>query len=74
MTYSMTKILQIKYLYCSNKFMNGITQKGTQTDTDTHKASFQVLERKNLDLFEWKLLTLFSEFSLSMILLDKTTL
>lgn len=32
--------------------MNGITQKGTQTDTDTHKASFQVLERKNLDLFE----------------------
>lgn len=39
--------------------MNGITQKGTQTDTDTHKASFQVLERKNLDLFEWKLLTLF---------------
>lgn len=39
--------------------MNGITQKGTQTDTDTHKESFQVPERKNLDLSEWKQLTLF---------------
>lgn len=53
--------------------MNGVTHR--HTDTDTHKESFQVLERKNLALFEQKQLTLFfSEFSLSMTLLDKTIL